>query len=157
MFRLWPFFIWLVYLILPYDLVPDFLPGFGWSEDLLILAAIYWWWRKRQQAFATESPNDHARQHDAAGAGEQAGGQSGNRQQGGGRSDSRQQARDPYKILGVTRPARLEQIKHAYRLQASRYHPDKVSHLGEEFQTLAKEKFQDIQWAYEQLLKEYRA
>lgn len=157
MSRFWPFVVWLAYLVLPYDLIPDFLLGFGWSEDLLILAALYWWWRKRQQTSASENPNYQARQGDAAGAGGQGRAQSGNREQAASRSRRQKPVRDPYEILGVTRPAGLEEIKRAYRLQASRYHPDKVSHLGEEFQTLAKEKFQEIQWAYEQLLKENRA
>lgn len=50
-----------------------------------------------------------------------------------------------------------EEIKRAYRTLAARYHPDKVTHLGEEFQELAKKKFQDLQWAYETLLKERKA
>jgi hypothetical protein len=28
-----------------------------------------------------------------------------------------------------------------------------VSHLGAEFQELAKKKFQDVQWAYEELVR----
>lgn len=156
MLRFWPFFVWLAYLVLPYDLIPDFLFGLGWSEDLLILAALYWWWRKRQETSSPENPNYQARQEDAAGTGERSQAQSGGREQAGSQSRRQKQVRDPYEILGVTRPARLEEIKRAYRLQASRYHPDKVSHLGEEFQALAKEKFQEIQWAYEQLLKENR-
>jgi len=31
----------------------------------------------------------------------------------------------------------------------NKYHPDKVSHLGEEFQQIAKEKSQEINRAYE--------
>ncbi|MCE5244100.1 MAG: DnaJ domain-containing protein [Desulfobacteraceae bacterium] len=57
-------------------------------------------------------------------------------------------------MLGVERSASLEEIKRAYREQANRYHPDKVSHLGEEFQEMAKRKFQEIQWAYEKLAAE---
>ena len=37
---------------------------------------------------------------------------------------------------------------------ANKYHPDKVSHLGEEMQKLAKEKFQAVNDAYQQIKKE---
>ena len=37
---------------------------------------------------------------------------------------------------------------------AIRFHPDKVSHLGEEFQGAAKEKFQKVNEAYEKIKRE---
>ena len=37
---------------------------------------------------------------------------------------------------------------------AVKYHPDKVSHLGEDFQNAAKEKFQKVNQAYEKVKKE---
>jgi DnaJ like chaperone protein len=59
-----------------------------------------------------------------------------------------------YKILGLKGSAPEEEIKKAYRKLAVKYHPDKVQHLGKEFQTGAKEKFQKIQDAYETIKKE---
>lgn len=59
-----------------------------------------------------------------------------------------------YKILETTPDANEEEIKKAYRKMATKYHPDKVSHLGEEFQKAAKEKFQEVQAAYEHIKKE---
>jgi DnaJ like chaperone protein len=59
-----------------------------------------------------------------------------------------------YKILETTPDANEEEVKKAYRKMAAKYHPDKVSHLGEEFQSAAKEKFQKVQSAYEQIKKE---
>jgi DnaJ like chaperone protein len=59
-----------------------------------------------------------------------------------------------YKILETTPDANDDEIKKAYRKMATKYHPDKVSHLGEEFQKAAKEKFQEVQAAYEQIKKE---
>ena len=35
-------------------------------------------------------------------------------------------------------------MKKAYRKMANKYHPDKVSHLGEDFRIAAKEKFQKV-------------
>lgn len=59
-----------------------------------------------------------------------------------------------YKILGLVEHSSEEEIKKAYRKLAVKYHPDKVEHLGKEFQTGAKEKFQKIQDAYETIKKE---
>lgn len=59
-----------------------------------------------------------------------------------------------YKILEIESKASDEDVKKAYRRMAVRYHPDKVAQLGEEIQNGAKEKFQSIQEAYEQIKKE---
>jgi DnaJ like chaperone protein len=59
-----------------------------------------------------------------------------------------------YKILGIDPTTSNEDIKKTYRQLAIKYHPDKVSHLGEEYQNGAKEKFQKVQDAYENLKKQ---
>ena len=59
-----------------------------------------------------------------------------------------------YKILEVEKSATNEEIKKAYRKMAVKYHPDKVSHLGEDFKIKAKEKFQKVSEAYEKIKKE---
>lgn len=64
----------------------------------------------------------------------------------------RQQASDEdrsYEILGVSRGANFEEIKKAYRTLSMQYHPDKVSHLGEEFKRVAEEKMKEINSAYQ--------
>ncbi len=58
---------------------------------------------------------------------------------------------DPYAVLGIGRDASPEEIRAAYRREMVNYHPDKVAHLGKEFQELAKTKAQEINRAYEQL------
>ncbi|MCF8331350.1 MAG: TerB family tellurite resistance protein [Bacteroidales bacterium] len=59
-----------------------------------------------------------------------------------------------YKILEVDPAASMDDVKKAYRKMAVKYHPDKVSHLGEDVQKAAKEKFQKISAAYEQIKKQ---
>lgn len=58
-----------------------------------------------------------------------------------------------YHILGIESTATEEEIKRAYRQMAIRYHPDKVIQMGEEYQKGAKEKFQKVQEAYENIKK----
>lgn len=58
-----------------------------------------------------------------------------------------------YKILEITPEATNDELKKAYRRMAMKYHPDKVSHLGEDFQKAAKEKFQMVNQAYENIKK----
>jgi DnaJ domain len=56
-------------------------------------------------------------------------------------------------LLGIALPASAEEVKRAYRRQISRYHPDKVQHLGEEFQVMAAEKSAQLTHIYQQLLE----
>lgn len=60
-----------------------------------------------------------------------------------------------YDVLEIPESATEAEIKKAYRKLVVKYHPDKVSQLGEEFQKGAKEKFQKVQDAYERI-KEHK-
>jgi curved DNA-binding protein CbpA len=53
-----------------------------------------------------------------------------------------------YDLLGVRPEASAEDIKRAFRHEISRYHPDKVQHLGQEFQDLAASRAADLTRAY---------
>ena len=57
-----------------------------------------------------------------------------------------------YELLGVSRQATNEEIKRAFRHEISRYHPDKVQHLGREFQELAAIRAADLTQAYRILM-----
>lgn len=60
---------------------------------------------------------------------------------------------DPYKVLGIHPKATQAEIKDAYRQKLQEYHPDKVSHMGEDLQKLAQSKTIDIINAYNSLKK----
>ena len=59
-----------------------------------------------------------------------------------------------YQILEIDKNATEEDIKKAYRRMAMKYHPDKVTNLGEEFKETATEKFKAVKSAYELIKKE---
>jgi DnaJ like chaperone protein len=59
-----------------------------------------------------------------------------------------------YKILEIEPTATDEEVKAAYRRMAMKYHPDKVSYLGDDFQKAAKEKFQKVNEAYQSIKSE---
>jgi hypothetical protein len=56
---------------------------------------------------------------------------------------------DPYGVLGIAPGASKDEIKSAYRGLVAKYHPDKVAHLGHEFQGIAREKALAINRAFE--------
>ena len=130
--RFWPLLLGLLYLAIPIDAIPDTLVGLGWVDDLVLLLLAYWF-VKRVLPRGYGQTRNHA-----SGRPNQAGPDPG-----------KEAEKDPYQILEVPRNASQQEIKSAFRKQARRYHPDRVSHLGDEFQQLAKEKFQEIQKAYE--------
>jgi len=72
----------------------------------------------------------------------------------GGHGGAREYQGDPYGILGVSKESSNDEVLRAYRNLASKYHPDKVSHLGNEFIELATRKFTWVQQAYEKIKTE---
>ena len=59
-----------------------------------------------------------------------------------------------YKILEITADATDAEVKKAYRKMAVKYHPDKVSHLGEAHKHAAEEKFKNVSEAYNIIKKQ---
>lgn len=58
-------------------------------------------------------------------------------------------------ILGITGAESPDLIKEKYRELLAKYHPDKVQHLGKEFQEIAEQKTRAIIEAYEFFQKRY--
>lgn len=139
--------LWLIYFLSPFDLIPDFIPGLGRIDDIILLFLLIYSLLKKSPVDSAGSSYEHQYEdtRDESSRNQQP------------HDSSSHEVKDPYRILELNRSASLDEIKRAYRAQAARYHPDKVTHLGEEFQVLAKKKFQEIQWAYETLLKERKA
>lgn len=130
-----------VYLLLPFDLIPDFLGIPGRIDDIGAIAVLAWFYW------------NHVQRYSATGSGhEAAGGSADTRSRQGYSAQSKHaEAFDAYQVLGVTRSASSDEIQAAYRARMKEYHPDKVAHLGEALQTLAHQKSQEIQRAYQQL------
>lgn len=131
----------LLYLLIPYDLVPDFFGLPGRIDDLLVMAGLAWLYRS------------HLQQYLARGSDREAGTRSAGTDSGQGSSTgaNHSAAFDPYEVLGVSHSASQKEIQAAYRSRMQQYHPDKVAHLGEALQKLAHEKSAEIQRAYRQL------
>jgi DnaJ-like protein len=59
-----------------------------------------------------------------------------------------------YDMLDVAPTAPAEEIKRAFRREIAKYHPDKVQHLGREFQEIAAIKAAELTQAYKTLSDE---
>jgi hypothetical protein len=136
----------LFYVISPVDVVPDFIPGLGWLDDLFVLGLLVWYltrerghlpwnifrdWRGGPWTRPESSPRPEDLTADFS-------------------------RMDPYALLEVSPQASAHEIKAAYKRAVARYHPDKVAHLGKEFQELAHKKLLAIQQAYELLQEKDR-
>jgi DnaJ-domain-containing protein 1 len=124
----------ILYILNPYDLLPDVLPIRGWIDDAIVLLLVYRQIRSvlRMRAAAAKPAESAAGPERSA-------------------DSAREQT--PCEVLGVAPDATPRQIKEAYHKLAAQYHPDKVAHLGKEFQDLAEKRFKQIQQAYQNLLK----
>lgn len=118
----------LLYILSPIDLAPDLLPAVGWLDDLIVLGLVIWFlsgFRLDPGRLFGRRATEPETQADSA---------------------------DPYTLLGVERGASPDEIRTAYRRLVAQYHPDKVSHLGREFQEMAHQKLIAIKQAYEVLM-----
>lgn len=61
-----------------------------------------------------------------------------------------------YELLEIAPTAPADEVKRAFRLQIARYHPDKVQHLGKEFQNMAADRAAELTEAYRILFDEGR-
>ena len=66
---------------------------------------------------------------------------------------NKDQIANSYTVLGVNESASDEEIKKAYRKIIKKYHPDKLTNVSNDVVKLAKDKFQAVQDAYNQIRK----
>ncbi len=140
-----------LYSLNPYDIFPDLIVGWGWLDDLIVWILVwryfvslkkkqttgYRFFKQAGDSFEGKSRADYSGRFRF------------------GEQDQNAEGKEPwdaYRVLGIDRNASAEEIKHAYRELASRYHPDKLEHLGDEFKVLAEMRFKEIQKAYEELI-----
>lgn len=57
-------------------------------------------------------------------------------------------ASDCFQVLNVSSQASVDEIRRAYKVLLSQYHPDKVATLGDELKALAEKKSKEITAAY---------
>ncbi len=137
----------LLYVLSPFDLLPDFFAGWGWLDDLVILGLLVRYLYLQKQKI--QAGRQYFQYRQSAGRKQQ----QKYSQNKGSRTDGNTRADDPYAFLGIRRSASQEEIKKAYRKLVLQYHPDKVAHLGDEFKALAEERFKQIQQAYQEITK----
>ena len=144
------FILLLLYIISPIDGIPDVIPVLGWLDDTFLLGLFVYYlrycrlpwfmsWLNRLlfKKKSWEQPHDTGTfNHEESRGGHI-------------KDEDIPSAKDPYEILGIEPGASSKEIHTAYREAVQKYHPDKVSHLGEELKELANKKFVEIQEAYD--------
>jgi DnaJ like chaperone protein len=139
----------LLYVLNPFDILPDLMLGWGWLDDIVILGLL---WRylysqkKKREAFQKYDQNSRNAPNDGH---SHAGNKNESRTYT--HADDFTDAWSPHHVLEVEPGASQKEIKQAYRRLAGKYHPDKVEHLGDEFKALAERRFKEIQRAYQEL------
>lgn len=146
----------LIYIISPIDGIPDMIPFLGWLDDTFLVGLLAYYLRYGRLPGFMSWVNRLLFKKGGSGSGFRSGDsfkqeKYDNRRTEKGPDDYK----DPYEILGVSPGASPDEVQAAYRSAAQQYHPDKVSHLGDELQELAQKKFVEIQEAYNTLSQKH--
>ncbi|MGD9134937.1 MAG: DnaJ domain-containing protein, partial [Desulfobacterales bacterium] len=131
-----------LYTLNPYDIVPDVMVGWGWLDDLIIWVLVWRYFVSLKKKLA--ATGRYYQSSDGGFNKTRSGNFSGQSRSDSNdqfSEDSDQQQWDAYRVLGIDRSASIQEIKHAYRELAAKYHPDKLEHLGDEFKVLAETRF----------------
>ncbi len=116
-----------LYIISPYDLLPDFVAGLGWLDDIVLLILTLNYLSNSKKGSSFKSPPYDSYSYNA------------------------DKEKSPFAVLGIEESSNSEKIKAAYRRLANQYHPDKVVHMDYEHYKMAEAKFREIKEAYEKL------
>lgn len=143
----------LVYIACPLDIIVDVIPVFGFLDDVVVAAIVFSAARNRLLLEHCQVQNQTAQVF------KNYPGPHFNRPRFQEFVDSQPVIdvacfhRDPYRVLNIEAPVSAQQVRAAYRRLCAQYHPDKVTHLGEDVQSRAHEKMIELRQAYEQLTK----
>jgi len=141
----------LAYLVSPWDILPEAITSYlGLIDDVFVISTIVYILKynrlpdlgflNRLKGFKlNKNQKNYQKQSDQ-------------QQENPSRQKTKNNSTDPYEILGIPSGSSKADIHLAYKAAIKKYHPDKVSHLGEEFANLANEKFLAIQNAYDTLM-----
>ncbi len=147
----------LAYLVSPMDIIPEiFIPYLGWLDDGMVLWTVYYLLRYNKLPDFKFFKKKAAYKKSKTGQQQQFQSQRNTASSQKKQQQRRQSSKPANEILGIAPDATKEQIQTAYKEAVKKYHPDKLSHLGEEFVRLANEKFLEIQNAYDELMKKGR-
>lgn len=123
----------IAYVVIPFDF--DFAGLIGRIDDLAVILILWWRYRvlleRARARFREELKAGNSSDNSA--------------------TETCERTPSPREVLNVPHDASREQIEKSYKSLLQKYHPDKVHHLGEEFQKLAHEKTLVIRDAYEKL------
>jgi len=139
-----------LYIVFPLDLIPDFLGLPGRFDDLLVaLGTLLYLYSTSRKIVGTDDPKGSRSSREG-----QRGHESGRESGGASPRKGTPGASDPYEVLGVGRGEGIEQIRRRYKEKLLQYHPDRVLHLGKEFQEIAERKTKEITEAFQKILRE---
>ena len=144
--KMWRWVYWLLpilYFVSPVDLLPDMIPGLGRVDDILLVLFAFWVLDRAKlfRDFFSQARAERVEGKEKEGKTD-------------GQKESRiEEPAPPHQVLGLSENADNGEIKKAYHRLLSMYHPDKFSHLGQEFEEIARRKTQSIITAYQQLMK----
>ncbi len=140
----------LIYIMSPYDFLPDILFPVGWIDDAFILGLLVYFLRRGRlpAIFSYLTGSSQKKEKPSSGWAEwkkkftsrEPGFEANFKTEG--------DTKNPYEILGVKPGVSEQELRAAYYHAAQLYHPDKVSHLGPELQQTAIKKFLEIHEAY---------
>ncbi len=139
-----------LYVLSPVDLFPDFLGLPGRFDDLLVaLGTLFYLYSASAKPSGKEGTKGARSSRKA---------REGPEDRKGFEEDPRRQGdrgpADPYEVLGVERGEDFETIRRRYREKLLQYHPDRVHHLGREFQDMAERKTKQITEAFRKIARE---
>ena len=136
-----------LYVVSPVDLLPDFFGLPGRFDDLLVaLGTLFYIYSSSKKM-----PGTGGTRRDRS---SQGGGRDRRESEGASAREAPPGPASPYEVLGVDRGADLAEIRRRYREKLLQYHPDRVQHLGAEFQEMAERKTREITEAFQKILRE---